>query len=111
MLSSTITQIEVKNKCCCFLSHFLIFDDCHSATPPIKLSWHVIFCHDEYEKNLFLSPQRCHQRLCFKTQSLSRHTFSLGPSPMPHRGLTGLTLLMVCMTLLQDSSVLVGVDS
>ena len=56
------------------------------ATPPIKLSWHVIFRHDEYEKNLFVSPRRCYHILSLTAQSLQIHTFSLGPSQIHHRG-------------------------
>ena len=81
------------------------------ATPPITLSWHVIFRHDEYEKNLFVSPRRCYHILSLTSESLLRHTFSQRLHKHITEEVTKFILKLLCMTLLQDSSLLVGVDS
>ena len=82
------------------------------ATPPIKLSWHVIFRHDEYEK----------KSVCFSTNVVITYSLSLHSHSRDTRfhwdlhkfvteEVTKFTLKLLCMTLLQDSSLLVGVDS
>ena len=98
-----------KNKCYCFLSRFLIFDDCHTLL--IKLSWQVIFCHDEYEK------------IClFLHYVVIRDTFQeIAVTQWPHiftetvtntsQGNEGAHCGDGVHDTLQESSLLVGVDS
>ena len=63
------------------------------------------------KKNLFVSPRRCYHILSFTSQSLLRHTFSQRLHKHITEEVTKFILKLLCMTLLQDSSLLVGVDS